>query len=396
MADNGTVTGSGGTAADIHVETTRTGWLGRAGDSVVGALIGLALFAGSLVLLAWNEGRAVDAMMALEAGAGLVTTVAADRVDPANEGRLVHVAGPVTVSGSPADPVFGVRPGTALRLERRVEMYQWRETAETRTETSVGGTETRTTTYRYTREWSDRSIDSGAFRQPEGHGNPPMLHRSTTLDAQNARVGAFALTPGQIRAVDATEPLLPDADAALPPGFRREGEYLYRGESQEAPRVGDLRVHFLVAPADTLSVVAAQSGAGLAPYAGARGHTIELVRPGVLSAEAMFARAMEEEALLTWLLRAGGFVLMLVAVLLVTGPVAWLASVLPWFRPLVDGARFALALVVALPLTLATIALAWLAHRPLLAAGLLAAAVIAAVAARRLAPSRRQPGVRPA
>ena len=55
--------------SDQFTEVTTEGWLQRLGGSLVAALIGLILVPASIVLLYWNEGRAVNAIRALERGA---------------------------------------------------------------------------------------------------------------------------------------------------------------------------------------------------------------------------------------------------------------------------------------------------------------------------------------
>src|ERR1700736_4632949 len=59
--------GSGG--GDSVTEVTTTSWLQRILQSFVGALIGILMVVGSVILLWWNEGRAVEAIRALDPGA---------------------------------------------------------------------------------------------------------------------------------------------------------------------------------------------------------------------------------------------------------------------------------------------------------------------------------------
>src|SRR5712672_310876 len=81
---------------DSVTEVTTTGWGQRIGQSIVGALIGLLLVIGSVVLLWWNEGRAVDAIRALDRGARQLVEANATAVDPANNNKLVHLSGAMT------------------------------------------------------------------------------------------------------------------------------------------------------------------------------------------------------------------------------------------------------------------------------------------------------------
>lgn len=373
---------------DSFTEITERGWLERAGSSFAGVIIGLLLFIASFPLLVWNEKRAVDAIVALDAGARTVVSVSSESVDPVNEGRLVHVAGMTGAIGRLEDPVFRIGASDILRLERHVEMYQWREEEESTTEKSVGGKETTKTTYRYVKVWSDSQIDSAKFKRPDGHANPTMPYRGQVLDARPVKLGAFTLDTSQVRQIDSFEPL-PPADVPLPAGFRWLGDSLYRGESADTPRIGDVRVRFRVVRAQMVTVVAQQVGGALTAHHGARDHVIDLVQVGVQSADALFKQAKADENTLTWILRLVGFAVMLIGLSLLASPLAWLASVLPFLETIVNGAAFIIALVLSLPLTLITIALSWLAFRPLIGGGLLIVAVLVLVGLRRILPGRR-------
>ena len=111
-------------SADSVTEVTTTGWLQRSGQSILGALIGILLVLGSIILLWWNEGRAVEAIRALDRGAGQVVEAQAGAVDPAKDGKLVHLSGTMEPKSPARDTAFGVGADNLLRLRRTVEMYQ--------------------------------------------------------------------------------------------------------------------------------------------------------------------------------------------------------------------------------------------------------------------------------
>jgi Transmembrane protein 43 len=104
----------------------------------------------------------------------------------------------------------------------------------------------------------------------------------------------------------------------------------------------------------------------------------------------MFRQAKSAASTLTWILRGVGFVMMVIGIALIAAPLAWLASVLPFLAGIVDAAAVFVALILAIPLTLTTIAIAWMAHRPLLGGGLIVVGVLLAVGIRRLVPRRRR------
>jgi hypothetical protein len=351
--------------------------------------VGFALFVASFPLLYWNEGRAVDAIRALDEGAGMVAEASAERADPALQGRLVHVSGWLAAGGAVRDPTFRVGGDGLARLHRTVEMYQWKEHSETTTHKNLGGSETKETTYKYEKVWSESAIDSGRFKRPDGHRNPTMTVYSQTFDAPNVKLGAYRLDPKVLAKVTNFAPLAPDAGGAAPPrDYRRDGDMLYRGASGETPAIGDLRIRFTAVALQPVSVVAAQAGDMLAPFTGRNDHVINLVEVGAVPAAAMFRTAKHEEAVLTWILRAVGFVVMLVGLWLTSSPLSTLLGVLPLLESIAAAGAFVLALLLAVPLTVATIAIAWIVHRPLIGVALLVAGIAATVGLRRILPVR--------
>ena len=371
-------------STDSVTDVTTTGWLQRIGQSVVGALFGILLVVGSIILLWWNEGRAVEAIRALDRGAHMVVEAKADAVDSGNDGKLVHVSGAVATKAPARDDAFGVGGGDLLRLKRTVEMYQWTEQKSTTTHKNLGGSETKETTYSYHKEWSELPVDSSHFREAGGHHNPPIPVRSQTFDSSDTRLGPYRIDRALLDEVSAFTTF--DAKpSSLPAGYRKTGDALYRGDDEASPAIGDIRIHYQAVPAQSMSFVAAQNGLGmLAPYRGADGYKIALAEAGSVAAAAMFKDKAHEESVLTWILRAVGFVLMLIGFLLMAAPLSVLLGVIPIFETLVGAGAFLLALIVSVPLTLLVIAAAWIAHRPLVGVGLIVAALALAYALRRL------------
>ena len=156
--------------ADIRYKS----WGERLVESIKGVLIGIILFIVSFPLLFWNEGRAVDTARALEEGGKSVISVpAADKVDPANEGKLVHLTAEATTQESLEDTEFLIKEN-AIALERKVEMYQWKQEEHTRREKQLGGGEKEITDYTYEKVWSNEALDSSNYHD-SGHSNPATM-----------------------------------------------------------------------------------------------------------------------------------------------------------------------------------------------------------------------------
>jgi hypothetical protein len=377
---------------DKYTEQTTRGLGSRLLQSIKGVFVGLLLFVAAFPVLWFNEGYAVKMARSLTEGASEVVGVAADSVDPANEGKLVHVAGRATTEETITDPLFKVS-ANAIRLRRKVEMYQWRETSTTRTERNTGGSETTRTTYSYDRVWSEQPIDAGSFRHPEGHQNPPMPFGSADYTARRVTLGAFRLNASQVGQLSGADPV--DISAAEPPESirdraQRSGSGFHAG-NPGLPVLGDLRITFTQVSPGEASVVARQFGDTFEPYRAKAGGSIELVAMGTQSAQAMFDTAMTHNTVRTWILRAVGLALMLFGLMLILNPLATLADVVPIMGSLARAGTGAISFAVALCLSLVTIAAAWIAYRPLVAIGLLVAAALAAYAIgrfRKAAPAQ--------
>lgn len=371
----------GGSNSVTDVSTS--GWGSNILGGIIAALIGILLVIASIVLLWWNEGRAVEASRALSQGARQVVDVTADPVDAAAQGKLVHLSGTMATQTPARDAAFGVGGGNLLRLKRSVEMYQWVEHKESHTEKNFGGSSTTRTTYTYHREWSGNPVDSERFREPNGHRNPEMPVRSTTFDASDVHLGAYRVDRGVLDNVPGFATFEP-RDATLPDGYRRDGDTLYRGDDEANPAIGDIRVRYTAVPAQTVSVVAMQDGGALAPFHAANGYTIALTELGTVPAAMMFKEKAHEESIITWILRPVGFVVMLIGCCLMAAPITAVLNVIPLLGNVAGIGAFLLAVIISAPLTFLVIALAWIAHRPLIGGALLAAGLVLGYLLRRL------------
>jgi tetratricopeptide (TPR) repeat protein len=190
----------------------------------------------------------------------------------------------------------------------------------------------------------------------------------------NARLGAFRLTPTLVQRIRGFEDV--DIDQALilsevPAEAQRHGAWLYFGPRPGTPAVGDVRISFRAIYPTWISVVAQQDKNRLTPHKLSGGGELVLVKRGEHSAEALFESARESNAALTWGLRLGGLLLMGIGLALVLGPLATVADVIPLLGSVVGLGNAVAAAILAVGLSLAIIALAWIWYRPVLGLSLL-------------------------
>lgn len=384
---------------DRYTREETVGYGSRVKQSFGGALVGIAMFVVAFPLLFWNEGRAVAEHKALREGAGAVVAVQPAPLDPANEGKLVHVAGLARGSDALVDPTFGMR-AEGIALAREVEMFQWVERKETRTEKQLGGSEKRVTTYEYDTKWSDDAIDSDRFEHRDGHRNPGRFpFEANRVRADPVRLGDFVLTPRYVDDIGNATPLAP-APGQLPPNlaasFQVDGGRLVTSRDPAKPAVGDVRVSFSVVPQQTVSAIGVQRAGRIEPYVASNGRDVALLESGEVPAERMFAHAQSRASALTWALRGVGFALMWFGLSAALGWLSTVLDVLPILGTLVQKGIGIVSALIALPFAMLTIALAWFVYRPLLSAVLVAVAIGAFVLLRRRARGALPPPPPPA
>ena len=371
--------------SDTHVEYSREGYFGRLGGAIKGVVTGVVLFALSFGVLFWNEGRAVKRARALNETAAGTVSVQAAAIDQANEGKPVHFSGGAT-GEKLADPTFGVARD-AIHLHRVAEMYQWEEEEKRETtKDTVGGGKTTKTTYTYRKAWKDSPVDSSRFRRPDGHQNPPAMRvRGETWVAKQVNVGAFRLPRSLVNRIDNFEPVSVNEAmlGKLPAGLGRgavaaEGRfylpYAFNPQAKvnpDQPQVGDIRVSFKAVPPGPVSVVAKQAGGTLEAFQTSNG-AVDLLYVGTHTVDAMFKSEHTKNNLLTWILRVAGFVVMWVGMTVALSPLKVLADVVGILGDVVGAGVGLISGLVALILSVSTIAVAWLVYRPLLGTGLMA------------------------
>ena len=365
-------------------ETTTESWGSRLGGSIRGVLIGLAFFVGGFPVLFWNEGNSVKTAKAIDEGEGACISVdSSAQVDAEYEGKLVHMTGKADTKDVLSDATFGVST-TAIKLKREVEMYQWVEESRTSEKKKMGGSVEKVTTYTYKKEWSSHAIDSGDFKE-QGHDNPGVIEFPEEEQlAANVTFGAFRLSEKQIGKIgSARDFAFPTNFTCALPRVQVKGSTIYvpNAETRNNPlnnrdvatqtRIGDMRVKFRVIYPHDVSIIAKQKGDSFIDYTAKNGKKLNYLEDGIEDAAAMFETARTNNAIMTWLVRIGGFLMMFFGLSMVFKPLSVLADVLPILGDLVEMGMGFVAGLIALVCSIITIAVAWIFFRPVLGITLL-------------------------
>jgi hypothetical protein len=387
-----------------HVEYEEEGWFSRIGDSIKGIFGGIAIFMLAFPLIFWNECRAVDRAQDLELGLGSVVTAKADSIDKGNEGKLVHVQGDVKVDEKLEDKQFMIS-ANGLALERKVEMYQWKENVKKESKKKAGGKKVTKKTYTYEKTWSSSEIKSSNFddnKEAKGKVNPgPLPYENKTVAAKSATLGKYKLSQGITSGLGESSKLtlkeadlkkmeksLKDAKAKIHDGG------LYLGKNPAKPEIGDVRITFTLKKPGTATVIAGQYGSELKAWKHKKlNDPLVLTANGKKTPEKMFENAVSSNNMLTWILRFVTWFMMFGGLSAVFRPLSVIADVIPFVGGLVGKAFALVSFLIATPIWFLCVALAWVVARPLLGilmllgAGLLFGGLIFAAMKARSASS---------
>ena len=340
----------------------------RVGNAFKGILGGFICLAIGIVLLWWNEGNNVRNIRSTAEMEKTYIDVSSDKVDAANEGKLIATYGKLLNEEELTDTTFNVTVKTPV-LKRIVEVYQWDEDSSTDDDGD--------TTYTYKKVWSSDIIDSGNFHQ-SGHENPKVkLYEDATYTSNDVKVGAFALSSNQIKTLS-TEGTFTDYDLEKMNELKLNivGNYVTTSEDLNNPKIGDTRISIVYNNSTDVSVLAVQTGYSFSDFVSKEGRSINRVMDGVHSGIEMINIIRQEDNMLKWILRLAGILLLAMGFATILKPISAVTSYVPLLGNLVGAAVGLVAFVLGLCLGFVVIAIAWIRFRPVLGIGLLAAAAV--------------------
>ncbi|KAL3853723.1 hypothetical protein ACJMK2_017241 [Sinanodonta woodiana] len=312
--------------------TSNAGISQRIGNFFFGILLGLALLAFGFALLVWNEGHAVKAFKSLDEGLNIVISLKnIDEVDQENNGKLVHLIGPLGTDKALQYERYGVSVH-AVKLKSVGEMYQWVE-HEDKIEYNKKGFKKVERTYSYSKEWRSEVINCSTFHETfnQKHIYPTLLpsHLQWTIEAFNVSVGQFRLSKGLISRISEFHPLPPsylhppqDSQVIL-----HDGAFYWKVYCSDPlhPEIGDLRARLeyagisgesLLGSATMVTIVAKQLGSELVPYKTLAGDELEMLYFGQLLPKIfdmeIFKKEKNHRTRLTWAIRFSGGLLVFI------------------------------------------------------------------------------------
>lgn len=213
---------------------------------VVKYIVGVLLILCSMLLVGYSEYNIIKVLMNRDSLNNKTIEVKSTIIDKNNNGKLVFVNGYIILNKDLEDKDFNVKVRTS-KLERIVEIYQYKETKED------------DETYSYETDWYNELIDSSKFKNSE-YKNPSDIKYKSEVYYNDVFLGAFKLNNKEIDDLGLNSRYLDlNSEFAYKNGFNISNEYYTTSKDIDFPEVGDIRISFRYNNSNSASVIAKQS-----------------------------------------------------------------------------------------------------------------------------------------
>lgn len=213
---------------------------------VIKYIVGVLLILCSMLLVGYSEYNIIKVLMNRDSLNNKTIEVKSTIIDKNNNGKLVFVNGYIILNKDLEDKDFNVKVRTS-KLERIVEIYQYKETKED------------DETYSYETDWYNELIDSSKFKNSE-YKNPSDIKYKSEVYYNDVFLGAFKLNNKEIDDLGLNSRYLDlNSEFASKNGFNISNEYYTTSKDIDFPEVGDIRISFRYNNSNSASVIAKQS-----------------------------------------------------------------------------------------------------------------------------------------
>lgn len=348
----------------VVVKNEKQGFLSKITNSFSGIIVGIVLLLGGIGLLWWNEQNNVKNIKNVKELRDQVIDVSSASVKNEFEGKLIATNGKLDYNNDTiTDSLFGVNAQTPV-LVRTVEVYQWVESSETKDDT---------TTYTYSKEWSEKLIDSSDFNTPSGHENPAVKkYESERFETEETlKVGAYSLISNFKKLLSADKTVGIDETLTLPEGYKIYNKYITNSEVVDSPVVGDIRISYTQADYSDVSVLGKQIGDTIGDYTTKKNTNIKKIVKGTENGAEMINEIESANKMMKWMYRIIGTLLVIIAIGSILGPITTLIGYIPFLGKIVNSMIGVVSFLIGLAISLVVIAIAWFAARPIVSIVLL-------------------------
>ena len=352
----------------VVVKNEKQGFLGKMTNSFSGIIVGILLLFGGIGLLWWNEQNNVKNIKNVKELRDQVVDVSSASVKDEFDGKLIATSGKLDYNNDTiTDSLFGVNAQTPV-LVRTVEVYQWVESSETKDDT---------TTYTYSKEWSEKLVDSSDFNSPSGHENPAVKkYESERFETEETlKVGSYSLISSFKKLLPADKTVGIDETIQLPEGYKIYNKYITNSADVESPVVGDIRISYTKNDYKEVSVLGKQTGDTIGEYTTKKNTNIKKIVSGETNGAGMINEIESANNMMKWIYRLLGTLLVVIAIGSILGPITTLIGYIPFLGKIVNSMIGVVSFLIGLAISLVVIAIAWFAARPIVSIILIAVIV---------------------
>lgn len=331
-----------------------------------GAIFGLFIFLGSIMILWNNEGRINFGELANKS----IPVSANTNSTPNNADELIALNGDLFSKNLIGDPFF-LPPEKYIQINRNVEMYAWNEK-----ESSEEGSDEKD--YSYDSNWTTSPSDSSQFADTSFE-NPYLPFDSAIFTVDQASVGNYSFNPNTMKYPTGEkltfEEFHPFNNSPDQSPMSAINGYLYLGFSNiSSPDIGDLRISFTAVPHQkNITAFGKLEGEKLLPFDTEREAFYRIL---FLDRESSIEFLRDEYKSQLWGSRFAGAFAMWCGLFLLLNPMTILVSFIPFISNASKWVMGLIALIITFILASITISVSYFAHNPLILILLLLGVII--------------------
>ena len=344
----------------VTVKNQKQGFFAKMSSSFSGIIVGILLLIGGIAVLWNNEHNNVKNIKNVKELRDQVVDVSSSEVDDKYDGKLIATSGKLNYGDTTiTDSLFGIGAQTPV-LERTVEVYQWVEDSETKDDK---------TTYTYSKEWSEKLVDSSDFNTPSGHENPvELIYESERFETEETlKVGAFSLISSFKKLLPANKNVAIPEDITLPEGYKVNNKYITNSADVANPVVGDIRISYSKNDYKEVSVLGKQKDDTIGEYTTKKNTNIKKLVEGETNGAGMINSIESANKMSKWIFRILGALLIIIGVGGILGPITTLIGYIPFLGNIVNSMIGVVSFLIGLSIALIVIAISWFAARPIVA-----------------------------
>lgn len=356
----------------VTVKNEKQGFFAKMSSSFSGIIVGILILIGGIAMLWTNEHNNVKNIKDVKELRDQVVDVSSTEVNDKYDGKLIATSGKLNYGDATiTDSIFGISAQTPV-LERTVEVYQWVEASETKDDK---------TTYTYSKEWSEKLVDSSEFNTPSGHENPVELkYESERFETEETlKVGSFSLISSFKKLLPANKNVAIPEDITLPEGYKVNNKYITNSADVANPAIGDIRISYTKNDYKEVSVLGKQKDDTISEYTTKKNTNVKKLVEGETNGAGMINSIESANKMAKWIWRFLGALLIIIGVGAILGPITTLIGYIPFLGKIVNSMIGVVSFIIGLSIALIVIAISWFAARPIVA--IISLVVVAALVA---------------